>query len=92
MLGALECVQFFQLLVKSMNAKKCLEVGTYTGYTSLSLAQALPEHGQVFTTDITKESIRFDIWKKAGVEQKVSILVTVNPCNKALRVVIGIPF
>lgn len=71
MLGALECVQLFQLMLRNMNAKKCLEVGTFTGYTSLSLAQALPDDGQVVTTDIYRNQVQFETWKKAGVDHKV---------------------
>lgn len=74
MLGALDCVQHFQLLVKSLRAKKCLEVGCYTGYTAMSLAQALPDDGQVITLDISGQRVAFDIWKKAGVDHKVIIL------------------
>lgn len=71
MMGAFECVQHFQLLVKAIQAKKCLEVGCYTGYTTLSLAQALDEQSQVYTLDVTSKYVAFDIWKKAGVDHKV---------------------
>jgi predicted O-methyltransferase YrrM len=71
MLGALDCVQHFQLILKAINAKKCLEVGCFTGATTLSFALALPEDGKVITTDITDEFIFQDIWKEAGVDHKV---------------------
>lgn len=75
MLGAFEEVQHFQLLLKAIKAKKCLEVGTYTGYTALSLALALDEDGQVITTDINSDKVAFDIWKRAGMEKKVRISI-----------------
>lgn len=71
MLGSLESVQHFQLILKAMNAKKCLEVGCYTGSTTLSLALALPEDGKVVTLDITDKWAFQDIWKQADVDHKV---------------------
>lgn len=56
-----------------MNAKKCLEVGCFTGYTALSLALALPEDGEVISCDITDKFVRKDIWNEAGVGHKVNI-------------------
>lgn len=73
MMGSLDCAQLFQLMIKSINAKKCLEVGCFTGYTALSMALAL-EHDDdslVITMDINRESVAFDIWQRAGVGHKV---------------------
>jgi predicted O-methyltransferase YrrM len=71
MMGALDCVQHFQLILKAMNAKKVLEVGCFTGSTALSFALALPDDGKVITTDITDKFVFQDIWKEAGVDHKV---------------------
>lgn len=73
MMASVECAQLFQVLVKSTRAKRCLEVGCFTGYTTLSLASALPDDGQVFTLDLNRDVVAFDIWKKAGVDRKVNI-------------------
>ena len=70
-MGSVDCVQLFQVLVKSMGAKKCLEVGCFTGYTSLSLAQAIPSDGVVFTTDLNREQVGFVIFERANVSHKV---------------------
>jgi caffeoyl-CoA O-methyltransferase len=60
-------------MLKAMGAKKCLEIGCFTGATTLSLAMALPEDGKIITTDITDEFVFQDLWKEAGVEHKVSL-------------------
>ena len=61
MLGSLDEVQHFQLLIKAMNAKKVLEIGCYTGATTLSLALALPDDGNITTLDITDKYIAKNI-------------------------------
>jgi O-methyltransferase len=52
-----------------------VEIGTLTGYTSLTLALALPSDGQIITCDITDQYVRQDIWKKAGVQDKITLKV-----------------
>lgn len=73
MLGSADEIQFFQLLLKSTKAKRVLELGTYTGYTTMSLAMALPDDGKIVSCDITDKSIQYDIWKEAGVEHKIDL-------------------
>lgn len=75
MLGSLDMVQYFQLLLKAIGAKKCLEIGTFTGYTTLSMAQVVPDDGQVVTCDVDDKRVAFDIWKEANVDHKVRALV-----------------
>jgi O-methyltransferase len=52
-----------------------VEVGTFTGYTALTIALALPADGQVITCDVSDEYVRQDIWKKAGVEDKITLKI-----------------
>lgn len=85
MLGAFECVQLFQVLLKSLNAKKVIEVGTFTGYTTLSMAQALGDDATIVTTDISSEFVRQDVWKKAGVDHKVTIKFYINEKQKIVK-------
>lgn len=67
--------QFMAFLVGLMCAKKTLEVGVFTGYSSLAVALALPDNGQLIACDINTETstIAKRFWKKAGVEQKINL-------------------
>ena len=64
-----------QLLVKLVNAKKIIEVGTFTGYSSTSMALALPEDGRIICCDVneTYTDIAKKYWKEAGVEGKIEL-------------------
>jgi caffeoyl-CoA O-methyltransferase len=63
------------LLVKMMGAKKCLEVGVFTGYSALTVAAALPADGRLIACDVSAEwtAIARRYWKEAGVEGKIDL-------------------
>jgi predicted O-methyltransferase YrrM len=67
--------QFMQLLLKLMKAKKTLEAGTFTGYSALCAALALPADGKVIACDISEEwtSIGKPFWEEAGVADKIDL-------------------
>jgi caffeoyl-CoA O-methyltransferase len=67
--------QFMALLVKLMDARYALEVGTFTGYSSLSLALALPREGRLVTLDRSEEWTRVArrYWAEAGVTEKIEL-------------------
>jgi caffeoyl-CoA O-methyltransferase len=67
--------QFMGLLVKLMGARSVLELGTFTGYSSLCMAMALPPHGRIVTCDISREwtAIARRYWKEARVENRVEL-------------------
>ena len=64
-----------QLLLRAMGAKRCLEVGTFTGYSSLAMALAMPPGGRVICCDISEAwtSVARKYWKLAGVEKKIHL-------------------
>ncbi len=67
--------QFMALLVRLMGARRCLEVGVFTGYSSLAIALALPEDGRIFACDVSEEwtSVARRYWAEAGVGHKVEL-------------------
>lgn len=67
--------QFMALLVQLMGAKRYLEVGVFTGYSSLAVALAMPADGQLTCLDISDEwtQIARRYWQTAGVSPKVDL-------------------
>jgi O-methyltransferase len=79
------------LLVKLAGAKRCLEIGTYTGYSALVVALALPKDGKLICCDISEEwtNIGKPFWKKAGVDKKIDLRI--GPALETLKKLKG-PF
>ena len=67
--------QFLALLVKLIGARRCIELGTYTGYSALAVALALPPDGELHACDISREftSIGEPFWKEAGVADRIQL-------------------
>ncbi len=67
--------QFMALLVELTGARRCLEIGTFTGYSALSVALALPEDGRLVACDISEEftSLAKAYWQEAGVAGKIDL-------------------
>src|SRR5579872_6577226 len=82
--------QFMQLLARLMAARRCIEVGVFTGYSSLAVALALPADGHILACDVSEEftAVARRYWKEAGVERKIELrlapaLETLDTCLKA---------
>jgi predicted O-methyltransferase YrrM len=69
--------QFMALLTKLLNVRKALEVGVFTGYSSLCVALAMPEDGQLIACDVSEEytNIARRYWQKAGIAEKISLRI-----------------
>jgi caffeoyl-CoA O-methyltransferase len=68
-------VQFLQLLVRLTGARRCIEVGVFTGYSSLGVALALPDDGKIVACDVSEEytAIARRYWERAGVAKKIDL-------------------
>ena len=80
--------QFMELLVQLMGAKKTLEIGVFTGYSSLCVALALPPNGQIIACDVSEEytAIARRYWEAAGVANKISLQLgpAINTLDKLI--------
>ncbi len=67
--------QFLALLVQLLGAKKTLEIGVFTGYSTLAVALALPAEGKVVACDVSEEytAIARRYWQQAGVAEKIEL-------------------
>ncbi|MBO3463711.1 class I SAM-dependent methyltransferase [Aetokthonos hydrillicola Thurmond2011] len=67
--------QLLGLLVQLLGAKKTLELGVFTGYSSLSVALALPDDGKIIAADVSEEftAIARRYWQQAGVAHKIDL-------------------
>lgn len=80
---------FMTLLAHLLNAKRYLELGVFTGYSSLAMALTLPEDGRVTGCDISEEYTRTarEYWKSAGVEHKIDLKI--GPALESLDALIA---
>jgi len=69
--------QFLEMIVKISQAKNCLEVGRFTGLSSLCIAKGLPENGKIVAIDNSDEflSVAEKYWKIAGVDTKIESII-----------------
>ncbi len=77
------------MLVKLTGAKRCIEIGTYTGYSALAVALALPKDGRIVCCDVSEEftNVGKPFWKKAKVEKKIDLRI--GPALETLKTLKG---
>ena len=67
--------QLMRLLVELIGARRCLEIGVFTGYSSTCIALAMPREGQLVACDVSEEytNVARRYWRLAGVEQRIDL-------------------
>jgi caffeoyl-CoA O-methyltransferase len=77
--------QFMALLARLIGARHCIEVGVFTGYSSLAVALALPDGGRIVACDVSDEytTVARRYWAEAGVQDKVDLRLA--PAAETLR-------
>lgn len=77
--------QFMRLLVTMIGARRTLEIGTFTGYSALSVAMALPPEGRVLACDVSEEytAIARRYWREAGLADKIEL--SLSPALETLQ-------
>jgi predicted O-methyltransferase YrrM len=73
------------LLVRAIGAKRAIEIGTFTGYSALAVAAALPSDGKLVCCDKSKEwtAVAQRYWKEAGVADRIALRL--GPALETLR-------
>ncbi len=76
--------QLMQMLIRMLGAKTCIEVGTFTGYSALAVALALPDDGRLVACDISDEYTQIGVpfWERAGVSDKIDLRIA--PASETL--------
>ena len=69
--------QFMALLVELIGARKIIEIGTFTGYSALCMAQAMPADGKLICCDLSEEwtAIGRRYWERAGVADRIELRI-----------------
>ena len=69
--------QFLEIIVKLLKVKKCLEIGRFTGLSTLCMAKGLPNDGKIISIDNSDEFLPLakKYWEKAGVQSKIESIV-----------------
>ncbi len=76
---------FLQLIIKINNVKNCLEIGTFTGFSALTMALALPNGGKIITLDHDEKIVRVaeSFFKKGNLDNKIETVI--SPALGALK-------
>ena len=77
--------QFLQLMIKISNVKNCLEIGTFTGFSTLTMALALPNGGKITTLDHDEKIVHIakNFFKKGNLDNKIETVI--SPALETLK-------
>ena len=80
--------QFMSLLIRLMGAKRAIEIGTFTGYSSICIASAMPQDGQLICCDTSPQwtAMAEKYWALAGLEDKITLYT--QPAEKTLEMLL----
>jgi len=80
--------QFMSLLIKLMGARRAIEIGTFTGYSSICVASAMPENGKLICCDVSPQwtGIAEKYWVLAGLENKIDLYI--QPAEQTLQMLL----
>ena len=80
--------QFMSLLIKLMGAKRAIEIGTFTGYSSICVASAMPDDGRLICCDISPQwtSMAEKYWARANLENRIELYT--QPADQTLQMLI----
>lgn len=77
--------QMMHVLARLLNVKRAIEIGVFTGYSALRVAEALPEDGTLVACDISEEwtDMARPFWAEAGVDSRIDLRI--GPAERSLR-------
>lgn len=80
---------FLGMLVRLLDARRVVEVGTFTGYSALAMAMALPPGGRIVCCDVSEEytAVARRYWKQAGVADRIDLRL--GPASATLAALLG---
>lgn len=80
--------QFMSLLIKLMAATRAIEIGTFTGYSSICIASAMPDNGELVCCDISPQwtDVAQKYWSLAGLENKIDLFI--QPAQQTLQMLL----
>lgn len=72
-----EQAQFFQFLIRLIGARRTLEIGVFTGYSALAVAEVLPPQGEIVACDVSEEytDVAREYWAEADVADKIDLRI-----------------
>jgi len=80
---------FLSIITQAINARRAIEIGTFTGYSSIAIASALPEDGELICCDTSEEwtGIAKRYWREAKLESRITLKLA--PAKQTLDVLIA---